>query len=165
MRAARCQSSSGKVWWSKRSGRIASRRRRWWRVQRRTLLTPVSCSEAKVIVCIKLAPERAVGGVGVAIVNCQLLACELQKSKCSSAFEIPGLERVRFRTELHAYARTSSTLQFSAASSFCLTDSILTRQKKEDAHPTCCEPSASPLFDQHSRVRSLDRHTRVVWCK
>jgi hypothetical protein len=70
MRAARCQSSSGKVWWSKRSGRIASRR--WWRVQRRTLLTPVSCSEAKVIFCIELAPERAVGGVGVAIVDCQL---------------------------------------------------------------------------------------------
>ena len=159
MRAARCQSSSGKVWWSKRSGRIASRR--WLRVQRRTLLTPVSCSEAKVIVCIKLAPERAVGGVGVAIVQLSI-ACEASKVQMHLRVEIPGLQRVSFRTKLHACARTSTTPLISAFV-FLRPDrrtSTFTRQTK-DAHPTCCEPSASPPVDQHSRVRGLDRHPGI----
>ena len=50
-------------------------------------------------------------------------------------FEIPDFQRVSFRTELHAYARTSTTPHISAFVFFCLTDSTFTRQK--DAHLTC----------------------------
>ena len=46
------------------------------------ILTPISCSEAKVIVVNKRLEIG--GGVGVAIVNCQLHV-RLQKSKCTSA--------------------------------------------------------------------------------
>jgi hypothetical protein len=64
------------------------------------ILAPGSYSEAAVV--YKLAYESRSRN-----------ACEHQKLGPS---EIPGLERVRFRTQIYAYTRTSSTLPSSNTS-------------------------------------------------
>jgi len=84
------------------------------------MLTPVSYSEATVVV---LNERLKVVGVP---------ASQLHVSfKSPVRFEIPDFQRVSFRTKLHAYTRTSSTLLLS-------TSSFARRSSHDnDAHPTC----------------------------